>query len=488
VVVTCEKCETRYRLDESRLTATGSKVRCSRCKHAFTVKAPPAPSGVDAVNEIAQRAASQALAQPPDVTQDLLGFDANDDPTFSGPSPDEAAADESPADAQDEDIEWQFNDEPPAKTRDEPTLERPGSSSADFDFGSLPGGESLELEDASGLRGGQPRAPEALRGGQPRAPEALREAPSNLDEPSDAESASDETPDGGTSLDELGSPENWNLLSDDAPDAGTPKPDPGAGTASSQEAPRGSGVERDSATAATASDDESREKVAIGRIALSSRADVAREAALADSGSSAGRGSPLHSRAANAIGWLAAVALLGVVVHGGVVRPPEAARGSFELAGLRVEDVRGRFVENAQGDTLYVVSGRLRNEAERTRAAGALIQVSLLDAFGSPIDGARAWAAPALADERLRESLPEQLHVDVEARARRLARIPLDPVAELEFAAVFDALPADAARFALQTVSLDRLPSDGQGTGVGSGVPAARPGDAEAPRTETYPR
>jgi predicted Zn finger-like uncharacterized protein len=477
VVVTCEKCETRYRLDETRLTATGSKVRCSRCKHAFTVKAPPAPSGVDAVNEIAQRAASQALAQAPDVTQDLLGFDANEDPSFSGPSPVEAPAEASPPEAQAEDVEWQFNEEPPAKTQDQPTLERPGSSSADFDFGSLPGGESLELEDAS-----------SLRGGQPRAPEGLSESSSSLDGSSDAEKASDETPDPGTSLDDLGNPENWNLLSDDEPDAGTPKQASGAGAGSSQEAPRGSGVEPDSAKAAAAGDDESGEKVAIGRIALSSRADLAREAALADSASAAARTSPLHSRAANAIGWLAAVALLGVVVHSGVVRPPEAARGSIELAGLRVEDVRGRFVENAQGDTLYVVSGRLRNEAERTRAAGALIQVSLLDAVGSPIDGARTWAGPALPDERLRESLPEQLRLEVEARARRLAQIPLEPVAELEFAAVFDALPEDAARFALQTVSLDQLPSDGQGTGVGSGVPAARPDDAEAPRTETYPR
>jgi predicted Zn finger-like uncharacterized protein len=477
VVVTCEKCETRYRLDESRLSATGSKVRCSRCKHAFTVKSPPAPSGVDAVNEIAQRAASQALAAPPDVTQDLLGFDANEDSSFSGPSPDAAPAEESPPDAQGEDVEWQFNDEPPAKTRDEPTLERPGSASADFDFGSLPGGESLELEDAS-----------SLRGGQPRAPEGLSESSNGLGGASDAEDASDETPEPGTSLEDLGNPENWNLLSDDEPDAGTPTQAPGAGTQSSQEAPRGSGVESGSAKDATAGDEESREKVAIGRIALSSRADVAREAALADTASSAARRSPLHSRAANAIGWLAAVALLGVVVHSGVVRPPEAARGSIELAGLRVEDVRGRFVENAQGDTLYVVSGRLRNEADRTRAAGALIQVSLLDAVGSPIDGARTWAGPALPDERLRESLPEQLHVEVEARARRLAQIPLDPVAELEFAAVFDALPEDAARFALQTVSLDQLPSDGRGTGLGSGVSAARPGDAEAPRTEIYPR
>jgi predicted Zn finger-like uncharacterized protein len=37
MIITCEECSTRFNLDESMITAGGSKVRCSLCKHIFTV-------------------------------------------------------------------------------------------------------------------------------------------------------------------------------------------------------------------------------------------------------------------------------------------------------------------------------------------------------------------------------------------------------------------------------------------------------------------
>jgi predicted Zn finger-like uncharacterized protein len=46
--VTCENCSTKFNLDESRVKFTGSKVRCSRCKHIFTVY-PPQPEEEAAV-------------------------------------------------------------------------------------------------------------------------------------------------------------------------------------------------------------------------------------------------------------------------------------------------------------------------------------------------------------------------------------------------------------------------------------------------------
>ena len=38
MIITCEKCSTRFQLDASRVPATGAKVRCSRCRHAFVVR------------------------------------------------------------------------------------------------------------------------------------------------------------------------------------------------------------------------------------------------------------------------------------------------------------------------------------------------------------------------------------------------------------------------------------------------------------------
>jgi predicted Zn finger-like uncharacterized protein len=41
MIVTCASCLTRFNLDDSRISAEGVKVRCSRCKHVFYVVPPP---------------------------------------------------------------------------------------------------------------------------------------------------------------------------------------------------------------------------------------------------------------------------------------------------------------------------------------------------------------------------------------------------------------------------------------------------------------
>ncbi len=53
MTITCEKCSTRFVLDEARIPAQGARVRCSRCQHRFHVKPPPAPVSPD---EIAEKA------------------------------------------------------------------------------------------------------------------------------------------------------------------------------------------------------------------------------------------------------------------------------------------------------------------------------------------------------------------------------------------------------------------------------------------------
>lgn len=41
MIITCASCLTKYRLDDSRISPKGSKVRCSRCHHIFYVVPPP---------------------------------------------------------------------------------------------------------------------------------------------------------------------------------------------------------------------------------------------------------------------------------------------------------------------------------------------------------------------------------------------------------------------------------------------------------------
>jgi len=40
--VSCPNCETKYNLPDERIAAGGTKVKCSKCKHVFTVAPPPA--------------------------------------------------------------------------------------------------------------------------------------------------------------------------------------------------------------------------------------------------------------------------------------------------------------------------------------------------------------------------------------------------------------------------------------------------------------
>ncbi len=49
MIITCEKCDTSFRLDENLLKPEGSKVRCSKCKYVFTAYPPqPTPEPEDA--------------------------------------------------------------------------------------------------------------------------------------------------------------------------------------------------------------------------------------------------------------------------------------------------------------------------------------------------------------------------------------------------------------------------------------------------------
>jgi len=48
MIIRCDQCDTKYRLDESLLEKEGSKVRCSNCKYIFTAHPDPAPNGGEA--------------------------------------------------------------------------------------------------------------------------------------------------------------------------------------------------------------------------------------------------------------------------------------------------------------------------------------------------------------------------------------------------------------------------------------------------------
>ncbi len=69
MIITCEKCDVNFNLNESLLKPSGSKVRCSKCKHVFTAY-PPMPE--------------KELKIPEEVKEDAPDLEADDDLDFSG--------------------------------------------------------------------------------------------------------------------------------------------------------------------------------------------------------------------------------------------------------------------------------------------------------------------------------------------------------------------------------------------------------------------
>jgi predicted Zn finger-like uncharacterized protein len=109
LILTCERCETRFRLDEKRLPEGGARVRCSRCKHAFFVNPGGAPAP-EVVHQLAEAAATQTRPPAPapswDLEEDANGRTAHSVHHARAPvAPDPAVADF------EEESDWRFEDE-----------------------------------------------------------------------------------------------------------------------------------------------------------------------------------------------------------------------------------------------------------------------------------------------------------------------------------------------------------------------------------------
>lgn len=63
MIVTCESCKSRYKLDDAKITGRGAKITCPKCKHVFVVYARPDAS--EAVDAAPPRPAAPVPAPPP---------------------------------------------------------------------------------------------------------------------------------------------------------------------------------------------------------------------------------------------------------------------------------------------------------------------------------------------------------------------------------------------------------------------------------------
>jgi predicted Zn finger-like uncharacterized protein len=65
MIIQCEKCAAKFRLDDARVTDKPVKVRCARCKHVFSVsRAPEAPAPHDDFGALLDRSSGMIPASP----------------------------------------------------------------------------------------------------------------------------------------------------------------------------------------------------------------------------------------------------------------------------------------------------------------------------------------------------------------------------------------------------------------------------------------
>lgn len=383
MIITCEKCDTRFQLDDARIPDDGVKVRCSRCKHAFFVKRTDLDEGSDerAVADLA----GEALGGPPPDTPTQNLESALDDTRTAllgnsggelGPRP-VGAADG------DEESDWQFNEDPVA----------------------------TEPESAQ-----QPAPPPAdpmneLFGGEPPEP-----APS---------------------LEDVGNPEDWNLLGGEESEDVAGADEAFAASPDVHDEPPP--VENAAAQASAGQAD--------ARPAAAPEPRV--QQALVEPGRLDEPADTPFGRVATGVAWLvvgvALIVAVGTSFFGGA-ETTDVGPGAVEVAGLRVEDARGRIVENAVAGYLLVVTATLRNPESEPLLPRGPLRVQLVDAEGRPLAQA-APLGPAPPVAALRGEPVAQLDERLASGASQLAELPLAPGEGLAVAAVFELPPAEARGF-----------------------------------------
>ncbi len=106
MIVECESCKTRFRLDDARIPARGVKVRCSRCKTTFVVRRPSA-THEEAIQEVVAEATSPGHSSAPEPAADLFGSSSS---VIGEALPPQAAT--PPVEGGEQ---WEFDDGPRAK-------------------------------------------------------------------------------------------------------------------------------------------------------------------------------------------------------------------------------------------------------------------------------------------------------------------------------------------------------------------------------------
>jgi predicted Zn finger-like uncharacterized protein len=435
MVIVCQKCQTRFQLDDARIPARGARVRCSRCKHAFVVVPPGAHD--ETVHRLAAEAAATGRPSVPEPSADLRGAGRRAGRGGSGDEPED---------------DWQFNIEPPgerapapAAAPPPPPAARPSQAppvAAAAEPEAPPSSDDIDsLFELGGLRDSDPAVLEGeITDSDPTPFEDDRES---FDRPAPPAAAA------------APAAEGWDVPLDGRPD---PRP----------RSPRAAAPPRGPTAPTAAAPRAAREPAEAQPIPARARRERDAEPALA-------------GRLLGAAGWAGALTLFALGLLGALAAAPVEGElppqrvGAFELRGLRA-----RHLDNYFAGPVLVVQGQIENSGRSAASLGGAPQVRLAGTSGVP--SPVAWLGAALHESALRERDPRELTAALEHSARQLSARPLRPGESLPVQAVFEAPPAAASglRIELAAVTLP-APAPPPATEPPGGQPSATPGSAQVP-------
>lgn len=451
MIVTCEECSTSFQLDEARIPASGARVRCSRCKHAFFLSNPSA-SASQAVHAVVDDVVQGRVGRAPEPAQDL-------------PRPPAGDRDARPGRSEPEEEDWEFSQEIRVAGDDEgeePEVggpsPRPDSFDLTGDFGHGFDPETFDRDAPETPRGGSgaSKAPESdsARAREEATFGAVEDFSSMMEDEDlsidvDTERtlprslpAAGRTPAGalrgGASSEDLGDPESWDLVGgDDSRHASSRV----AALARPAAAPR---------------------KPALDLFEAAELPPI--HDAAEPSGSWA---APQWAWVGHALGWGVALASLAAVAS--LLGHTEWSRWSpspqrLEVGPLVASTTQVGWLETSRAGLLLVLEGELHNTGPGPMAPVPL-QLRLLDGAGAPLPVPALEAGLPLADYVLREATPETLVAERSRAITQWAAQPLAPGETRRFVAISpaEALPSAAQRFLLEAGEGGRSTSGGAG-------------------------
>lgn len=451
LIVTCEECSTSFQLDEARIPATGARVRCSRCKHAFFLPNPNA-SQSEAIDSIAEQAAGDSLAAVPAASPDLSSS------ALGEPPPSESTADsslDSIDSGEPEEEEWQFSEEIRVEgdddLEDEDELSSRGVFGTSLDVGgdtqdevctkmegaeqdfSSSGFDASEISDSA--TDAAPARDESDFGSVDDFSSLMEEddaAPVDLAGEIESEMQIEDSAAASTGVyasagttDDLGDPESWDLVGSD--DLAVSKRSTRSSEGSLAKAPP---------SVEDSFDDDSE--------TLAYADDVGPASKWVGAFASVGRG----------LGWAVTIAMVGAVLFFGLSR--EWNRGAqtiqaVSMGGLTATTTNAVWVETSRAGYVLVVEGQLRNDGADPLWPGT-VQLALLDTAGLRLLEEPIRVGQPMSEVVLREGSAAELVATAEQASLEFRATPIAPGETRVFEAIAleDQLPEGASRMLLE--------------------------------------